>query len=53
MQGLGKHLVHNIDEALDLMHVALHERHMGVTQLNVNSNRAHTLFFVEVEQVIK
>ncbi|CCW69083.1 unnamed protein product [Phytomonas sp. Hart1] len=48
IEGLRTHPVRNFEEAMAVVFRALLERKMAYTRLNINSNRAHTLFFIHV-----
>ncbi|CCW61320.1 unnamed protein product, partial [Phytomonas sp. EM1] len=50
IDGMCTHRVWNFEQAMQVVFQALVERKMAYTRLNINSNRAHTLFFVHVIQ---
>ena len=50
IEGLREHPIHDLHEGMRVMRKALRQRQMASTELNSDSSRAHTFFFVKVEQ---
>ncbi|KPA80859.1 Kinesin-like protein [Leptomonas pyrrhocoris] len=50
IEGLREHPIRDLHEAMRAVRRALHHRQMASTELNSDSSRAHTFFFIHVEQ---
>jgi hypothetical protein len=53
VDGLSEVYVDSKEQFLDLISVALEERFVAGTKLNINSSRSHMIFVLEVTQLIK
>ena len=53
VEGLTEVYIDSKEQFLNLIAVALEERFVGGTKLNINSSRSHSIFILEVTQLIQ